>query len=205
MISLIDKPIRIIAALVLLVTALSGCITTVVEPETVRAQAGTQVEYAYIKPGADFSRYTKLMSDGLEIYYPEQSAAPSTEELVRIREAFRSAFLGALDDDYPIVTTPGFDVMRVKAQVVDINMGVVESTGESGGVLEQTLGQSELTFVMEMFDSKSGTMLARASDRSTNMAVANRSSGEDVLDAAARHWAGLFRDWLDRSLGPDAK
>ena len=72
--------------------------TTVVEPFFRPPDA--QVEQAYVSPDADFSIYTKLMADPLEIYYPENAPQPSEEELERLRQSFRDAFLTEIGDDY---------------------------------------------------------------------------------------------------------
>jgi hypothetical protein len=177
---------------------LAGCAQTVIDQTS--SAAGTQIDYAYVAPGADFSRYSKLMTDGLEIYFPEQAAPLSPEDLRGIRTSFRTAFLGALGDDYPIVSVPGPDVLRIKAQVVDLNITGAGTTGS----LSDVIATSELTFLMEMSDSMSNTMLARAADRSTNAAIDDNLAGSQVIDAAAEYWAGLFRSWLDRSVGSNA-
>ena len=48
-------------------------------------QSNSIVEQAYVQPGADFSKYTKLMTDGLEIYYPQSDAKPPEAALEGIR------------------------------------------------------------------------------------------------------------------------
>ncbi len=91
--------------------------------------------------------------------------------------------------------------MRIRAQVFDVN---VVGTAEDDS-LPEVLVNSELTFLMEMSDSVSNTLLAWAADRSTNAAIGNDLQGWQAVDAAAEYWADLFRNWLDRSLGDKAK
>jgi hypothetical protein len=41
--------------------------------------------------------------------------------------------------------------------------------------------------------SKSNTLLVRAADRSTNVAISEDLEGWAVVDVASEYWAGLFR------------
>jgi len=182
------------------IVLLAGCADVATAPPYVR-QSDTVVEQAYVQAGADFSKYTRLMTGGLEIYYPQSDAAPPEEELERIRASFRSAFTEALGDDYEIVTTPGPDVLMVKAQLIDMKV-----TGASGGytpsgMLRDLVVDGELTFLMEMIDSESGDVLARAGDRTKDVSTGGGAAEWEKVDRAASYWAGLFRQWLDDSLG----
>ena len=161
----------------------------------------TAVEYAYINQEADFSRYTKLMSGGLEIYYPENEEAPDQAELDRIRGYFRDAFAAALGDDYEIVTEPAPDVLKVSAQVIDMKMTSGGAVFDATGKLRDIVAHGELTFLMEMSDSVSGQVLARAGDKSTDISAEHDEADWNDVRRAAEYWAGLFRNWLDASLG----
>ena len=191
---------RISILTVLSVGAFSGCVQQTVEPTFVR-ESSDAVDYAYIASGADFSKYTKLTTDGLEIYFPESDAPPPKEEIDRIRATFIAAFTEAIGNDYEVVQAPGPDVLKVRAQLIDMKVTGADSHYAGSGKLKSLVAHGELTFLMEMIDSQSGDVLARAADRTKDV-----SSGEDAaewedVDRAARHWAGLFRNWLDRSLG----
>ena len=178
---------------------LTGCTTTIVEPYYRPTNA--LVEHSYVKENADFSRYTSLLSGGLEIYYPEDAAPPSEEDLERIRSSFRRAFLNAIGDDYTIVGKPGPNVLLVRAQVIDLKVIGRGGNIDPGGRLRNVVARGELTFLMEMVDSVSGEVLGRAGDRTTDISSGAVPAGWDEVDAAAEYWAGLFRQWLDRSFG----
>ena len=68
------------AVLVVVAACLGACTKTIVTGSFNRVP-NTAVEYAYINQEADFSRYTKLMSGGLEIYYPEGEETPDPADL----------------------------------------------------------------------------------------------------------------------------
>ena len=161
----------------------------------------TAVEYAYINQEADFSRYTRLMSGGLEIYFPEGEEEPDPADLERIRGYFRDAFAAAIGDAYEIVTEPGPDVLKVSSQVIDMKMTSGGAVFDASGRLRDIVAHGELTFLMEMSDSVTGQVLARAGDKSTDISAEHDDANWEDVRRAAEYWAGLFRNWLDGSLG----
>jgi hypothetical protein len=191
-------------SLALLAALLFAACTKTVYVGSFNRVPNTAVEYAYINQEADFSQYTKLMSGGLEIYYPEGEEAPDPDDLDRIRGYFRDAFVAAIGDAYEVVTEPGPDVLMVSAQVIDMKMTSGGAVYDASGRLRDIVAHGELTFLMEMSDSVTGQALARAGDKSTDIsAEEDDATWADVL-RAAEYWAGLFRNWLDTSLGkPD--
>jgi hypothetical protein len=189
------------AALILAaVLSLLACTKTVVTGSFNRVP-NTAVEYAYINEQADFSQYTKLMNGGLEIYYPEGEDAPDPAEIDRIRGYFRDAFTSAIGDAYEIVDEPGPDVMKVRGQVIDMKMTSGGAALDVSGRLRDVVAHGELTFLMEMSDSVSGQVLARAGDKSTDISAAEDDATWEDVRRAAEYWAGLFRNWLDNYLG----
>ena len=191
------RPRILLAALAVSAVA---CTKTVVVGSFDRVP-NTAVEYAYVNQDADFSRYTKLMSGGLEIYYPENEDPPDPADLDRIRGYFRDAFAAAIGDDYEVVSEPGSDVLKVSGQVIDMKMTSGGATFDPSGRLRDVVAHGELTFLMEMSDSVSGQVLARAGDKSSDISAASDDATWDDVRRAAEYWAGLFRNWLDTSLG----
>ena len=182
---------------------LSACTQTVVTGSFNRVP-NTAVEYAYINQQADFSQYTKLMNGGLEIYFPENEERPDPAEIDRIRGYFRDAFTTAIGDDYEIVAEPGPGVLKVKGQVIDMKMTSGGSAMDVNGRLRDIVSHGELTFLMEMSDSLTGQVLARAGDKSSDISAEKDDATWDDVRRAAEYWAGLFRNWLDNYLGkPD--
>ena len=164
----------------------------------------TAVEYAYINEQADFSQYDKLMNGGLEIYVPEEvDPPPDPADLERIRTYFRNAFQQALGDDYEVVSEPGPGVLKVSAQVIDMKMTSGGAVFEPGGRLRDIVAHGELTFLMEMSDSQTEQVLARAGDKSTDISAENEDATWADVQRAAEYWASLFRTWLDNSLGQE--
>ena len=76
------------------------------------------------------------------------------------------------------------------------------------GRLRSLVAVGELTFLMELSDSMTGEVLARAADKQKpEYAEFEGLKGQDLSEAetAARYWAALFRDFLDRNLGKEAQ
>jgi hypothetical protein len=191
-----------IALITTTVMLLDACSTTTIVEPFYRPE-GARVEQAYISPDADFSVYSKLLAQPLEIYYPTDAPAPSEDELNRLRQIFRDAFLGELADDYEIVEEPGPDVLTVLAQIVDLKVTGPLGTFESTGRLRHLVTKGQLTFLMEVRDSLTDRVLARAGE--TEDGAATSLTEEDAswaeVEVAAQRWAVLFRSWLDENLG----
>ena len=195
--------LRHVAVLLAAVLSLYACTKTVVTGSFNRVP-NTAVEYAYINEQADFSQYTKLMNGGLSIYYPENEAPPDPAEIDRIRGYFRDAFTEAIGDAYEIVDEPGPGVMKVQGQVIDMKMTSGGTVVDVSGRLRDIVAHGELTFLMEMSDSVTGQVLARAGDKSTDISEGRDDATWDDVRRAAEYWAGLFRNWLDNYLGEPA-
>ena len=194
--------VRSCIVLFLTLAGIGGCVKTTVD--TYRKVPESRVDSAYVKPGVDFSRYRKLQPVPLEIYYYEGEAEPAPDDLARLRQIFRTAFLAAIGDAYQIVDEPGPDVLHVRASLVDLELSAVPDNMPLTGRAAALVAEGHLTFFMELSDSLSGEVLARAADQEKDAApigVATAQRDWERSEAAAEYWAGLFRDFLDKNLG----
>lgn len=184
------------------ILSLSGCATTTIVEPFYRPE-NALVEHSYISPAADFSVYTKLLAEPLEIYYPDNAPEPDEADLERLREIFRDAFLPKLEG-YVLVQEPGPDVLRVRGQIIDLKLTGAIGTFEPSGRLQYLVTKGQLTFLMEIGDSLNDRILARAGE--TEDGSATSLSGEEAgwgeVEAAAERWATMFRTWLDANLSP---
>ena len=99
----------------------AGC--TTVTTESFRVVQDTQVESASIATDADFSQYDTLHAEDMGIFFP-RDAAPSSDDIQRLRQIFREAFLSRLGN-YRIADRPGPGTMTVQATLIDLR----ESSG----------------------------------------------------------------------------
>ena len=180
----------------------AGCVKTTVD--TYRSVPGSRVDSAYVKPDADFSRYTQLQPVPLEIYFYAGVSAPDPADIDHVRRIFREAFIGKIGDDYKLVDAPGPDVLHVRASLVDLEMSAVPDDLPIRGRAASLVAAGQLTFFMELADSQTGEVLARAGDKEKAPAqIAGAATDRDWArtEEAAERWAQMFRDFLDENLG----
>lgn len=178
---------------------LAACSTTTYE--SYRPVQNRNVDIAYVGANADFSQYRRLLPEEMGIFYPT-NAAPSKADLDRVRQAFRSAFAEQIKG-YEIVSEPGSDVLRVKATLIDLTNASAADLPDIGDDINAILRPGKLTFMIEMRDSTSDTLLLRAADTEKSPDIdlpEDGSADADEINEAARHWAQLFRNFLDQNL-----
>jgi Protein of unknown function (DUF3313) len=202
--TLTASPACIKANFALIATSLAflycaACSTT--EVQSFNVPKARSVESAQIAADADFSKYDRLLAQDMGIYYSPK-ANVSQDDIARLRKAFHDAFTDELQN-YAIVKKPGPSTMTVEASLIDLR-------GTSGSDLptlrydiRQVAKSGSLVFLMEMKDSMTGKVLARAADSAQAPALATSEGVQTdwkAVDDAARHWAGLFRQFLDDNL-----
>jgi len=186
-------------AIFLLGTTVSAC--TTVETRSFNVSKNAAVQSAQISADADFSKYDSLLAEDMGIFFPQNSPS-SDEDSQRIRQIFRAAFIAELQG-YDIVQQPGPRTMAVQASLIDFrNSSGIPMSGMRREVRELAVPGS-IVFLMEMKDSESGAILARAADSATAPILAT-TTGNDTdwssVQAAAERWADLFRQFLDANL-----
>jgi hypothetical protein len=177
------------------------------------------VPVSYVKPDMDLTPYTRFMLDPVEVAYQRDpgntrrsvgaGGAPGNFALTPSQmETFKSEFQDAVvealtkDDGYELTTEPGPDVMRITAALIDLVVSVpTEQLGR-----QQTYARSYglVSLILELRDSESGEILARAADRrdptrNTDAQLAHVSTAYVRADVRRlfNHWADLLRERLD--------
>lgn len=201
----VSSPAMRIVALAVGSLVLSAC--TTVETQSFVVQKGTRVESAQIAVGADFSRYDRLQAADMGIFFPSSTEMPPEDEQ-RLRKTFRDAFVAALEG-YSISREPGPTTMKVEASLIDLRgeAGAGSALSSMRRDIRDLATAGSLVFLMELKDSQTGAVLARAADSAKAPALGTSPDVEtdwQAVDEAATHWAALFRGFLDRNLGPGA-
>jgi hypothetical protein len=185
----------------------SGCSTV----EVFQYQNESRLDHVFIKQGVDFSRYTAVMIDDINVWYPDEFA-PSPENADRIREnlalaqdLFRQTIADALDERYQVTDMPGRNVLRVAVEFVDLR------AVKGGARVPSELARYEfnaqpgrITMVAQLFDSRSGERLARAADLGKQESI----GGDGRVDWNAiaedfNYWAEVFSAWLSQIHGQE--
>jgi len=176
-----------------------------------------RMDAAYLLPGADFRPYTKLMIDPTQAAFQKDwirsqntsrslSRQVKPEDAEKILAAARTNFDDIIAEaytkaGYQVVSSPGPDVLRVSAAVVDlyVNAPDVMSAGRSYSF---TTEAGEATLVMEVHDSMTGTLLGRVLDRretrsTGGMRMTTSVSNQQEFRALFKQWAGILAKGLD--------
>lgn len=181
------------------VLILAGC-TTVTTQSFERTRNG-DVEASYVATDADFGKYRRLRGHDMGIFFPQSRPVPN-EDLSRIRQIFRDAFVSELSG-YDIVGKPGPDVMTVQASLIDLRSADLGDVPDMRAGLKDVARPGVLVFMMELRDSTTDRVLARAADSTANPNIGTgggSSTDWDEVQAAAQYWASLFRQFLDQNL-----
>jgi len=167
-------------------------------------QPGGDINVAarYVKPGADLSRYDRIMIDPIELIYDAGSNLDRLhpDERTLLKTYFRDAIVTAVQDAYPVVTAPGADVLRVRAAVTDLDFSQsYADIGEMGQLRAFSAIYGETAMEAEFRDSLTGERLAAAVDRRGGevSAYGGRIGTLGAARAAFTDWANLFRRRLD--------
>lgn len=181
-----------------------------------------QVAAVYLRPGARFVGYRKLLIAPVEIFYKRagQGAASSPGLMLlpdkedRLRRNFQSVLeeeLGA-SPSFDIVEEPAPDALRIRVHVVDL---VVKLVKDAGAESVYSFGESQMTVLLDVSDSLSGVSIARLVDHKRvatkttltadevfsemrTLAPLRRGKGSTAMQSAEAQWSNsrrLFRRW----------
>lgn len=177
---------------------LVACTTT--ETQSFRVTGNSNVDSAYIATDADFSQYHRLLIDDMGIFFPASVHMPE-EELAHIRQIFRESFLQELDA-YDLTQEPGPGMLRVTASLIDLRDASYNEIPTLRRDMRDAARPGALIFLMELKDSGSDKVLARAGDSVTAPRFSPVGDPDwTAVESAAKHWATLFRVFLDKNLG----
>jgi hypothetical protein len=176
-----------------------------------------RVGLAYVDPNADFSLYTKIMLDPLdvdkvEIVQPSRSSAARRNDWVlndsdkeKLQKNYMEVFTRELQEtgDYEIVTTPGPDVLRITASLTGIAPNAAKDDSRSramGRTRVYSSGAGSMSIAFGFTDSDSGEILGIVKDArrgrpvwGINNSVTNMSDVRIMFG----HWARMIRARLD--------
>jgi hypothetical protein len=172
-----------------------------------------KLDAVYLRPGADFRTYTKVMLDPTEVAFRKNyrrdinqdrrdpgswvSASDMTRVSAEVQKGFGKIFTDAYQKaGYQVVTTPGPDVLRLRTGVADLYVAAPDvMTASRTRTFSEEAG--EATLVLEVRDSETGELLGRAIDRRNtgDMGPYLRNSVSN-----ASEFENLFRTWAKKSV-----
>ena len=165
----------------------------------------------YLLPGADFRAYTKVLIDPTEVAFRKDwlenynESAPfdqkvTDEDAQSIMAAVRKGFDAILGKafasaGYPVVTTGGKDVLRLRSAVLNLSMTAPDTGASMSNAYARYAG--EATLVLEARDSLTEAILGRAED--TEIAGASYAGLRDSV-TNHRDFTNLAKTWADASV-----
>ena len=172
--------------------------------------ANSTVARAWIKPGVDFSQYTEVgLLDCFVSFrrnWRMNNPGVRTRDMDRIKstlaDEFRVVFTEELENGgFPVVTEAADHVLLIRPAIIDLNV-TAPQTSSAGRSDTFTTSPGTMTLVIELFDSVSNEILARATDRRQarnvgNIRVATRGTNRDAARRILRRWANLLVTRLD--------
>lgn len=175
------------------------------------------LDTVYVREGVSLAKYQRVMLDPVEVSF-DRSWNPrrgpgftDTADPLAIRKDLaklaRTVFRRELEKKggYVLVEEPGPDVLRVRAQIVDLYINAPE-TNSPGITRTYVVDAGEMTLVAELYDSQTNALIARAVDRQrgqetglNELQIANRVTNTAEADRILTGWARRLRDALDKA------
>ncbi|MCC7258005.1 MAG: DUF3313 family protein [Gammaproteobacteria bacterium] len=176
---------------------------------------GQGAAVVYVRPGVDFSRYKRIailecpvaFSKDWEKGSSRGTQRVSPKDMEKIKGALSAEFLEIFTDElqnkggYEIVTTGAEDVLVLRPAIIDL---VVTAPASMNAGRSYTLSESAgaMTLYLEVFDSVTNQLLARAIDRKAGRGTGtirwqNSVTNKAEADRVLRRWAGALRARLD--------
>jgi hypothetical protein len=179
-----------------------------------------QLDHVYKLPEADFSGYKRVRLDPIEVEFDKNwkpndsqrstSRRLTNEDLEKIKKAlaeeFRKVFTEELTKNgYQVVTEDDDDVLRVSAAIVNLYITAPDKMS-AGRSRTYTTSSGHMTLIVELRDSVTGKLMARAVDsvqgRDTgNFQITNSVTNMGAARTALGKWARVLREGMDEATG----
>ena len=165
------------------------------------------MDAAWVKPNLDLGHYRKLMLLPAGMSFKDADRHSTSEfplsekQKQQLRDTVLAVFVEELGklQRFELTDRPGRDVLQVRGAILDVVSHVPPDPVGRGGFVLKSLG--EATLVVELRDSMSDEILARAVDRrSASSTLPRRSNAVTNLAevrSAARRWAAQLRQRLE--------
>jgi hypothetical protein len=192
----------------------SGKSTPEVTHDGLHLVAHSSMEHTWVKPGEDFSQYNRVglldcfvaFQKHWQLNHPDVRTYDIDRIKKSLSEEFRKVFTEELQKNgYPIVTAPGKDVLLVRPAIIDLEISAPDTMEDVSSVTFTTSAGSMALYV-ELYDSVSDEILARAVDRRGanhigGVEETSYSTNSDDARRLLKHWADLLVQKLDEVHG----
>lgn len=180
----------------------------------------SNADAVYVMRGADFSGYDQVWLDDASVAFKKNwqrdqnrsvrsaSGRVTEADMQNIRDGlaglFREVFTEELTSGgYTMVSAPAQNVLRIKPAIVDLSVNAPD-TNRMGSTTTYSESAGEMTLHLELYDSQTGALIAKAMDRRKDpqrgymqwqSTVANTQAAKRILS----DWAKSLREGLDEA------
>jgi hypothetical protein len=156
----------------------------------------------WIKPGIDYTKYKKVMVDYVIFAFANDSEYKGIDatEMKKIGDEASKALVNALKKEFPVVSEPGPDVIRIRTAIVDLRQSHPVLSGVTSvvpvglaisivkkGATDSWTGSGATTAEMMVLDSITHEVLAAGEDDAT-AGFTERFSKWGSVDEAFDFW-----------------
>ena len=167
----------------------------------------TRFDDVWIRTGMDLSQYNKVIFEATEIAYlpvKRNTTFPLTDaQKTRLAEELNNAFISELGNSnvFQLVTSTGPGVLLLRASLQDVESNVPPEPAGRYDVYISEVGRAKL--VLELYDSETNTILARAIDKQVVNDASKRFIKADSVTTwqevkqVGKMWASAARNGLE--------
>jgi len=148
----------------------------------------------------NWNQYRKIILDSVVLYYhPDaKDTEIDPEKVKKLTDYFRKAVGKKLADEYPVVTTPGPDVLRIKTAVTEIIPASPAINYPAMAAVFFPIDMGGAVIEVEFLDSETNEVLATMADKKMGSPFKPRAfSSLGYTRAAFDGWAKDLRNALD--------
>jgi len=173
----------------------------------------------YADPDTDWSVYSRIQLDEATVAFRKnwqrdqnrsQPFKVRTEDMERIKSELSALFGEVFAEElkqnggYELSVESAEDVMRITPRIVDLDVYAPDTRSSPGRTMSYTEQAGRMTLQLDIFDSVTGDMIAKTSDRQEaprrgymqwTTSVTNRAEARRMIE----RWAREFRERLDQA------
>jgi len=179
----------------------------------------SRMAIVYADPQADLSGYQKVQLLDAYVAFKKnwerdqrsRSADPlhvTSKDIEKIKnslaEEFQTVFTKALEEGgYPVVGEAGDDVLLVRPAIINLDVAAPD-TGRAGRSRTYVDSAGEMTLYVELYDSVTGDLIAKAIDRQEDRnsgfyTWSNRATNKAAADRILKGWADILLSALNEA------
>jgi hypothetical protein len=181
----------------------------------------SKLAIVYAEPGADLAGYQKVQLLDAYVAFKKNwerdqrsrsanKLSVTSKDVEKIKnklaEEFHAVFKQVLEDgNYSLVEEAGDDVLTVRPAIINLDV-TAPDVPHAGRSNSYTTSAGEMTLYLELYDSVTGDLIAKAMDRKVDNAAnqgfytwSNSATNKMAADRILKGWASILLDALNEA------